>query len=89
MPAAVVLRFSNTSADDVLVVLEPWATALPRLEPISASETRARPLPDGGGTAVSLEGEPTVADMMAPYAQDAVDHALSSSGVSLDLTDWK
>jgi hypothetical protein len=33
-----------------------------------------------------MEGEPTVADMMAAYAQDAVDHALSSSGMSLDYS---
>jgi hypothetical protein len=26
MPAKVVVRFSNTSSDDVRVVLEPWAT---------------------------------------------------------------
>jgi hypothetical protein len=26
MPAKVIVRFSNTSSDDVRVVLEPWAT---------------------------------------------------------------
>lgn len=33
-----------------------------------------------------MEREPTVADMMIAYAEDAVDHARSASGVALDYS---
>jgi hypothetical protein len=33
-----------------------------------------------------MEAKPTVADMMAAYAQDAVDHAKASAGVTLDYS---
>ncbi len=33
-----------------------------------------------------MEKRPTVADMMAAYAQDAVDHAKASSGITLDYS---
>ncbi|HEX6810646.1 MAG TPA: hypothetical protein VF384_03385 [Planctomycetota bacterium] len=42
-----------------------------------------------GGRVASSDGmdsEPTVADMMAAYAQDAVDHARASVGVTLDFS---
>jgi len=33
-----------------------------------------------------MEPKPTVADMMAAYAQDAVDHAKTAAGVTLDYS---
>lgn len=33
-----------------------------------------------------MDSKPTVADMMAAYAQDAVDHAQASSGIALDFS---
>jgi hypothetical protein len=33
-----------------------------------------------------MEREPTVADMMAAYAEDAVDHAQSAVGIALDYS---
>lgn len=33
-----------------------------------------------------MEGEPTVGDMMAAYAEDAVDHAQAAAGIALDYS---